>query len=190
MIIRSFTQVDPSSVKTGIIEGRAVPYDDPIKVSDAGVVPYREYTETWKPGAFANQIKHRSNVGRVKLNYNHEPGLAAWIGRTLYLTEHDDGLYGAWQLEGPYLTQLQRAVTDGTLLGLSIGARPDEDITSKDGSSVQRLRAWLDHVALCEEPAFPNAQVLASRSKDQSPTHRISAAERLEQLRKQRPTLT
>lgn len=174
----ALAEVAPSP--TGVIEGRAVPYGLVERVADPE--PYREYDEVWEPGAFSLQIRHKANVGRVKLTYNHEPGWANWIGRTLELRETSDGLYGVWQLElaGGDLERMVQRIADGRLPGLSIGALAEESATQ--GGVVHRVRARLRHVSICEEPAFSSALVAAVRSKQT----RNRASETLAALRAKR----
>lgn len=157
-----------------IIEGRAVPYGVAELVSDDGMTQYRE---EWALGAFA-AYGQPANAGRVKLNYTHDDTLLRnWIGRTKHFEEKRDGLYGEWKVDETELGDLILfKVDDAQLRGLSIASRPLESI-ERDGVTL-RVRALLDHVALVEQPAFTDAQVLALRERRQAPTG-PSPAERL-----------
>lgn len=173
---------DVETTTSGIIEGRAIPYGTIERVADPN--PYTEYDEVWEHGAFALQIKHPANIGRVKFTYNHEPGWANWIGRTLYLREKPDGLYGAWQLEldASERDRMIARIKDQRLPGLSIGARVDESVTEASGL-VRRVRSTLYHVSLVEEPAYSDALITSARHKVEPSPWAARAAD----LKKKRP---
>lgn len=162
------------------IEGRAVPYGIAEEVSDNGI---DWYPEEWAYGAFSGATVPAVR-GRVKLNYTHDDTLLRnWIGKTLHLEEKSDGLYGEWKVDDTEVGDLALyKAADGQLPGLSVAAR-FVDSVNREGVTI-RVRAMLDHVALCEQAAFSSAQVLAVRSQQG-----IRPAEwgaRLDQLRQTR----
>lgn len=145
------------------IEARIVPYNKPTRVVDlpehGGTgVPYEE---TWLPGAFENQTRA---VGRIKvfLNFEHESGLRGIIGHGAALEDRQDALYGTFRVhenaDGDKALQLVR---EGLLGGISLEAVPLR--TVRKNGVVERVRAHLDKVALCREPAYEGAEVLAVR---------------------------
>src|SRR5580765_4907028 len=80
-----------------IIEGRAVPYNVAVLVSDDGRTSYRE---EWMRGVF-RRATEPANTGRVKLVYTHrsDTSLIDWVGRAARLEEREDGLYGEWRVD-------------------------------------------------------------------------------------------
>jgi HK97 family phage prohead protease len=75
-----------------------------------------------------------------------------------------DGFYGSFKLhDTPDGDKALMLVKEGVLAGVSLEARPVKSIRTAAGV-VQRVKAHLKAIALCREPAFTSAQVLAIRT--------------------------
>jgi len=162
-----------------MIDVVAVPYDEPTRVMHHG----RMIDETIVRGAFeglqmrardfkVNRAHDRERpIGWVhKFKPRDERGLVAEIGPIRSTRDGDDAL---------------ELAADG-LLGASIGfavlSSTDEQ-WSVDRRSRRVTRAWLDHIALTGEPAYPGAKVLAVRSADRDvPAVPTSATPNLDQV--------
>lgn len=147
-----------------MIELIAVPYDEPTKVLYHG----RMIDETVSRGAFeglqmrardfkVNRAHDRERpIGWVhKFKPRDDRGLVAEIGPIRSTRDGDDAL---------------ELAADG-LLGASIGfavLSPGDERWSTDRRSRTITRAWLDHIALTGDPAYPGAKVLAVRAVDES----------------------
>jgi HK97 family phage prohead protease len=138
---------------------RVVPYGVEAIVADPpSHVPYRE---RFLRGAFERQLSAADRV-RVWLNFEHEQGIRGVIGHGVELAEADDGLHGSFRVhanaDGDKTLQL---VGEGMLGGVSaefvaLRSRRIEGV-------VERVRAHLDKVSLCRNPAYAGAAVLAVR---------------------------
>lgn len=149
------------------LEARIVPYNTPTRVADPP--DYVPYEETWLPGAFEKQQRAADRI-KVWLNFEHDGGLRGIVGHGISLEERGDALYGCFRVhenaDGDKALQLVR---DGLLSGISLEAKALR--SRRLNGVVERVRAHLDKVSLCREPAFKEAQVLALReaSVDEEP---------------------
>lgn len=135
------------------IVGTAVPYGVQIRVG--------KYLETFRPGAFAD-----SDPTRTHLTAMHPTSAEQLpIGITLELEDQPEGLRGTFRVSRTQLgDEVLELVRDGAVSGLSIGFIADEDRWSADRSSVERLHAFLDHVAIVRVPAYDSARITALRA--------------------------
>lgn len=143
----------------------AVPYEQPTKV----LYRDRMIDETVARGAFEGvQMRaHEFKVNRAhdlerpigwvrKFKPRDDRGLVAEIGPIRNTRDGDDAL---------------ELAADG-LLGASIGfavLHPEDETWTVDRRSRTINRAWLDHIALTGNPAYPGAKVLAVRAGDERP---------------------
>lgn len=145
------------------IEARIVPYNTPTRVVDLPEHGGRgiPYMEEWLPGSFERQTRAVERI-KVFVNVEHEEGIRGIVGHGIGLEDRGDALYGTFRIhdnvDGNKTLELVR---EGLLGGISLEARALRSVP-KDGV-VQRVRAHLDKVALCREPAFTDAEVLAVR---------------------------
>lgn len=149
--------------------GRIVPYNVIAQVADPP--DFRQYRETFAPGAFRPQL---SAANRVLLNFEHRQGISDVIGRGVELQDQPDGLYGSFRVldhaDGDKALELVNA---GVLRGMSTEFSVRKSRTV-DGV-VTRLDARIANVALCREygsdyagpkAAYEGAEVLAVRTDD------------------------
>jgi HK97 family phage prohead protease len=141
------------------LETRIAPYNVAAEVADPPW--FHPYREMFLPGAFERQVKAPDRV-KVFLNFEHEQGLRGIVGHGLSLNDRDDGLYGSFRVhenqDGDKALQL---INEGLLTGLSLEFRPQR--SRRVDGVVQRIRAHIDNVSLCRDPAYSEAQVLAVR---------------------------
>lgn len=161
MIVRTFeAQLTPGDGRT--VDVRIVPYGERATVNDGlgGVPRGVPYQEEWMPGVFA----HQTNAAhRVYANFEHQIGIAGIVGHGVALRESSDGFHGSFKLHpGNDGDKALHLVEQGVLGGVSLEARPVKSVRSAAGV-IQRVKANLSAVALCRNPAFTGAQVLAVR---------------------------
>jgi HK97 family phage prohead protease len=156
-VIRRDSLVELEEVGDGrTLDLMVVPYNKPTKVNDGGP----DYYEEWLPGVFGRQIKAPN---RVWVNVEHARGFRDVVGKGIAFEERTDGFYGTVRLdEGPDGDKALRFINDGAMAGISLEATPVKQTTNSEGV-VQRVKATLRNLALCRNPAFVDATVLAVR---------------------------
>jgi HK97 family phage prohead protease len=141
------------------VDVRIVPYGETARVSDRGGPAYEEQ---WMPGVFAHQT---NAANRVLANFEHQSGIAGVVGHGMALREAADGFHGSFRLhetaDGDKSLML---VKEGVLDGVSLEAYPVKSVRTAAGV-VQRVKANLRAIALCRNPAFASAKVLAVREE-------------------------
>jgi Escherichia/Staphylococcus phage prohead protease len=146
------------------VDVRIVPYGETAEAADGfgGVPKGVAYREEWMPGAFDGQMRA---AHRVLLNFEHQQGIAGVIGKGLELREAADGLHGSFKLlDSPDGDKALLLVREGVLAGVSLEAYAKKSVRTAAGV-VRRVKAHLRNVALCREPAFAGAVVLAIREQ-------------------------
>lgn len=144
---------------------RIVPYNTPATVADPpDFVPY---TESWLPGVFDKQLNAANRVD-VLLNFEHEQGIGGVVGRGVKLESLRDGLHGEFRVlantDGDKTLELVR---EKILTGMSLEAVVYKSL--REDGIVQRKEARLRNVAICRNPGFADAKVLAVREGDPEP---------------------
>ncbi len=163
LICRTFS-AELSAGDGRTVDCRIVPYGERITHNDGlgGVPVGQPYTEEWVAGAFTHQMKA---ANRVLANFEHQPGLAGVVGHGLELRDTPDGLHGSFRIhETPDGDKALMLIREGVLDGISLEAIPKKTIRTVAGV-VQRVKAHLRAVALCREPAYESAVVLAVREE-------------------------
>ncbi len=161
VILRTFS-AELSAGEGRTVDVRIVPYGERITHNDGlgGVPVGQPYTEEWVTGAFSHQLKA---ANRVLANVEHEPGIAGVVGHGLALREDFDALYGSFKIhDTPEGNKALMLVREGIFGGVSLEAIPQKTVKTVAGV-VQRVKAHLRAVALCREPAYETATVLAVR---------------------------
>lgn len=145
---------------------RIVPYNTPHQVADPP--DFMPYMEEWKPGVFDKQLRAANRVD-VLLNFEHEKGIGGVVGRGVQLSSDKDGLHGTFRLlSGGDGDKARELVHEKVLTGMSLEAIVKKSVVGNTGI-VARTEAILKNVALCRNPAFPTAEVLAVREEPEEP---------------------
>lgn len=145
------------------VDLRIVPYGERIESNDGlgGVPRGVVYREEFVAGVFDHVLKAPN---RVLLDFEHDDRIEGIVGRGLELASRSDGFYGSFKLlatsAGDTALELVR---EGVLGGASVECLFQRSIRGADGV-VRRVKARLDKVALCREPAYPGAVVLGVRT--------------------------
>jgi Escherichia/Staphylococcus phage prohead protease len=163
LITRAVAEITPGDGRT--LDVRIVPYNVVTTVSDPGRPAYREQ---WMPGAFADQVRGASagRANTVLVNYRHGDRISDVLGHGLTLNETGDGFYGTFRVhETPDGDKALYMVRENVLAGVSLEALPKKSVRSNEGI-VQRVKAHLVNIALCPNPAYEGAGVLALREED------------------------
>jgi len=135
---------------------RIVPYNKVERVSDGGPA----YDEEWAPGVFRN--KANKQIDKVLVNVEHERGFAAQVARAVGFTDTKDGFDGEFRMLNDQASdKALELVNEGIFTGVSVEAEPLEH--KMVNGVLRRTAAKLKGVALCRNPAFPDARVLAVR---------------------------
>jgi HK97 family phage prohead protease len=151
------------------IVGLLAPYNAVSLVNDG----FGPYYESFAPGCFERCIKGNASYLRLQLEHNGH-----WVGRGHAWRDGPSGLGAELRLDD---TEAGREaafkVRDGQTPGLSLAFRPspsDKEV-EREGRRVlvrAKVRA-LHHVALCQTPAYKDAQVLSIRSAPEGPPVRL-----------------
>ena len=137
-----------------------MPYGVSAEVSDGGPV----YREEWLAGCFDDQLVAGHRL-KVLLNFEHGLGISNVVGKGVELRSQPDGLHGSFRvLETQDGDKALSLVRDGILDGVSLEAYAKKSIHGRDGV-IRRVKAHLHNVALCRQPAFVDALVLAVREE-------------------------
>jgi Escherichia/Staphylococcus phage prohead protease len=184
-IHRTFAaELTPGDGRT--IDCRIVPYGEQITHNDGlgGLPVGQPYTEEWVFGAFTHQLRA---ANRVFANFEHEQGIRGVVGHGSALREDQDGFYGSFKIhDTPEGDKALMLVREDVLGGVSLEAVPQKSVKTA-GGVVQRVKAHLRAIALCREPAYESAVVLAVREApiltDEQVPHDMSS-EMVERCRK------
>jgi HK97 family phage prohead protease len=156
---RRAAEVLEVSFPSRTIELVVIPYEQPTEVGWEG----RTVRETIARGAF-DGIQRRAN--RVRVNVDHNETVAGTIGRAVaFHPSREVGLVAEVKIANTQLgTDALELAADGDL-GASAGFRPMRGGMQWETRDAYRItKAFLKHIALTPDPAYPGAQVLAVRS--------------------------
>lgn len=160
--VRKFTAA-LSAGEGRTVDLRIVPYGERIESNDGlgGVPRGVVYREEFVAGVFDHVL---NAPNRVLLDFEHDDRVEGIVGRGLSLASRADGFYGSFKLlatsAGDTALELVR---EGVLGGASVECLFQRSVRGADGV-VRRVRARLDKVALCREPAYSGAVVLGVRT--------------------------
>jgi hypothetical protein len=147
------------------LAGRVMPYNTEARIGS--------YTETFRPGAFAD-----ADPAQVPLLAVHDREQLP-IGRALSLTDGPTGLDAELRVSKTTLgDEVLELVRDGAATGLSVGFVPIEDRWNAKRTMVERLRAELREISVVAFPAYQDARILAVRAGPEEPlrTPRLTIA--------------
>jgi HK97 family phage prohead protease len=152
------------------VEGLAVPYMTPSRVTDDGTTFYRE---AFVPGAFDRDVAKGGRWVNLMLGHFGDDG-DRFLGRCVSLAQDTDGLVAAFRLDRTH--PQAEAARAGELVRWSVSARvyrsraegPDDD------RLVYREACGLSHVAATTRPQYAGAGVRVAREHTMvvaEPTH-------------------
>jgi phage head maturation protease len=167
------THLDPSFVferydsvlaevdaKQRLIDLIAVPWDDEADIFWRG----EEWHEVFRRGAFDGLEDH---VGRVRVNREHVKGDT--VGKLVFADpKAQPGLVTRTKIAKTLRGDETLALAEEDMISGSVGYRikRSDDIKIHHRTRLREVfRAFLDHLALVESPAFAGAQVLAVREE-------------------------
>lgn len=141
------------------VEGLAVPYDRPQRVSDDGVTFYRE---GFTAGAFTRDVAKGGRWVNLMLGHAGDDG-DRFLGRAMGLAESSDGLVATFRLDRTH--PQAEAARSGELTGWSVSARVYRSRTEgpADNRMVWRELCGLSHVAATASPQYAGAGVMVAR---------------------------
>ncbi len=167
LIVRTFAaEFTPGEGRT--IDVRIVPYGQQATAADGlgGVPKGVPYQEEWAAGSFADQAR-AAEVGRAKkvfVNFEHHQGISGIVGHGIALREKDNGFYGSFGMHAtPDGDKALMLVNEGVLGGISLEAYAKRSVRLANGV-IRRVKGHLVGIALCREPAYAGATVLAVRT--------------------------
>jgi uncharacterized protein len=145
------------------LTGTVMPYNTEARIGS--------YTETFRPGAFAD-----ADPAQVPLLAVHDREQLP-IGRALSLTDGPVGLGAELRVSQTRLgDEVLELVRDGAATGLSVGFTPIEDKWNATRSRVERIKARLVEISITAFPAYADARILAVRQEELLRTPRLTVA--------------
>lgn len=141
------------------VEGIAVPYGVPHRVTDDGKTFYRE---GFTHGAFGRDVTKGGRWVNLMLGHHGDEG-DRFLGRCVGLTEEAAGLRATFRLDRSH--PQAEAARAGELVGWSVSCRVYR--SRNEGTVTDRL-VWreacgLSHVAATAQPQYAGAGVLVAR---------------------------
>jgi HK97 family phage prohead protease len=157
------------------VEGIAVPYDRPNRVSDDGINYYRE---AFTKGAFGRDVAKGGRWVNLMVGHHGDDG-DRYLGRCVGLAEESDGLRVTFRIDRSH--PQAEAARSGELTKWSVSARVyrSREEGPPDDRLVYREYCGLSHVAATATPQYAGAGVLVAREHTlinaPSPTPRLDA---------------
>jgi phage head maturation protease len=149
------------------------------RIAEIIVVPYNEEAtveyrnEMWKesflPGSF-DGIEKRPN--RIRANRGHDKNRT--VGKAInFFPSRIDGLVGEVRVAATDLGDETLTLLEEDMLSVSagFGVRGSDQILDRPFRRIKR--AFLDHIAFVESPAYAGARVLAVRDEDEVDAARL-----------------
>lgn len=162
ILLRNDSMITDVNQRQRIIDLVVVPWDEEAEV------PWRGETwrETFQRGAFDGIEEH---AGRIRVNREHQKGDT--VGRAVSLDPSaNDGLIGRLKIANTPRGDDTLELAADDMLSPSVGCyskRPSDVTLNRRVMTRRVVRAFLDHIAMVEAPAYVGARVLAVRA-DQS----------------------
>jgi len=150
--------------------GLLAPYSERARVDDG----FGPYWETYEPGCFDRCLRGSPSYLRVQLEHNGH-----WVGRGNAWRDSPEGLRAEMRLDNTEAgKEAAFKIRDGQTPGLSLAFLPglSPTIRHRDGTDVvhrRKIKA-IHHVALCQQPAYANAQVEMVREAPMGPPARLA----------------
>jgi HK97 family phage prohead protease len=152
----SITSVD---TRQRIIDLIAVPWNQEADVLWRG----EEWKEVFVPGAFDGIETH---AGRIRVNREHLMGDT--VGKVIQFENAADGLRAQVKIAETTRGDDTLALADEDMISASVGYRVKKpsDVQLNRRNKMRRVvRAFIDHLAMVEAPAYAGARVLAVRAE-------------------------
>lgn len=150
-------KVDGVDFSQRLITAIAVPYEQPTKVE------YR--SELWDEMFMRGSLAGVSAAPhRVRANRDHDKSRT--VGKAMqFWTDHADGLLTEIRIAKTALGDETLALADEECLSLSVGfgVMPQDQELDRRSMTRRIRKAYLDHIAFVESPAYTGAQVLSVR---------------------------
>lgn len=146
------------STPTGVVI-RALPLDQPARVTDDGKTWYQE---VWREGAFA-----KLQPGKTVLQRNHSDANGSNIvGICRGISEADGHVVTEFEfIDAPLTALARRLLAEGTWESASVSVIMAADGSRQVGGVVERTRVGqFRHLAIVDRPAYDTAKVLAVRA--------------------------
>lgn len=143
--------------KQRIIDLVAVPWEQEAEVFVRGEM----WREMFVRGAFDGIEEH---AGRVRVNREHRMGDT--VGKVIRFSNETDGLHASVKIANTERGDETLALAEEDMISASVGFRikKPSDVQINNRTRVRRVvRAFLDHLAMVEAPAYAGAQVLGVR---------------------------
>lgn len=156
--VRSSTVTDVNS-KQRLIDVIAVPWEQEAEVPWQGEI----WREVFVRGAFDGIEDH---AGRIRVNREHQYGDT--IGKVVQFTNADNGLLARVKVAETERGDETLSLAEEDMISASVAYRVKKpsDVQFNRRIRLRRVvRAFIDHLAMVESPAYAGAQVLAVRAE-------------------------
>lgn len=163
--------VDTDNDGRHTMEALCVPYDAPTYAVDLKGFNGERFAR----GAFADLLANPAMWPKVRLTDSHVDGRERRpIAKAVEFRDTDEGLVGRWQFfNTPEGRGGWENLTEGTYGGVSVGFMTTSDGYRRTPEGLREVhRARLHHVALVDEPAYREAQVLSARAAEEARAER------------------
>lgn len=162
----------------------------PKRTIDLVVMPYESETMVEFQGRLVREVVSRGaftgidrRANRVKVNRDHD--VTKVVGRAVaFHPDAEQGLVAECRIAQTPLGDETLQLADEEILDASAGFAPMEQRWEE--RSLRRIvKAFLSHIALTPDPAYPDAKVLAVRTRPETPAGPLVAVEtpNLDQIR-------
>jgi HK97 family phage prohead protease len=162
VLVRNDSVIADVNQRQRIIELIAVPWDQEAEVPWRGEL----WRESFARGAFNGIEEH---AGRIRVNREHVKGDT--VGRAVSLDpSHPDGLLARLKIAATPRGDDTLELAADDMVSASIGyfcKSPENYLLNRRTATRRVIKAFLDHLAMVESPAYVGARVLAVR-EDQS----------------------
>jgi HK97 family phage prohead protease len=154
----------------------------PHRTIDLVVMPYESETMVEFQGRLVREVVSRGaftgidrRANRVKVNRDHD--VTKVVGRAVaFHPDAEQGLVAECRIAQTPLGDETLQLADEEILDASAGFAPMEQRWEE--RSLRRIvKAFLSHIALTPDPAYPDAKVLAVRTRPEGPVGPLVAAE-------------
>ena len=146
-----------------MVRALMVPWMTPAAITEYRSGRVLEYQEQFARGAFQRAERFPN---RVRLVWTHDDTFANVLGVGVEVVNDPAGAVGIFR---PYqsIAEKVRDALDGSGVSVSFQAKDGTYGTERNGQLVTRRDVHLIHLAAVDQPAYPDARVLAIREQQQ-----------------------